>query len=623
MKRIATGTQTGSAPSAYGADVGTPGYFVDAATTPAGSPTQLSAKWANMVQEAITLTIEDSGAALADTLSQFSTTVVGVHGITSHATDTGSVTNNKTRVVVASAGAKATGAASAALACTTASATDCLASGIASATVASAASTASGNESATVASVSSTASGTGSATVATTVSTASGTYAACVSGTGHTASATYSACVGGNGNTATSTNAVAIGGSSNDSTTGANAACLGGTGNTTESAQGVCAGGSTNVAHVGTDCGVFCGTTNTAQGNKSVCVGGSSHIASGVASACVGGDDNNASSTNSACLGGTTNTASATDAVVIGGASNTCDSTDSAIIGSTGTTITGGSNKNVAIACVGGRMYASGQTNVLLASANACLVSAKTTGGATSQVVGGGYSASGLAGTETANTNITWTIESSTGGFLSVAAFTGSGDPNADIAEYHPNAEAEVVPVGALVANVGRKVRLAKPGDGVFGVVSATPLIVAGSGGLGWAGQYLTDEWGRTLWQDVPCVRFDGYEGPVAALGDREVPEDAEHYTVQDRVCNPAYDPQRPYRDRTERPEEWTLVGKLGVVRVRVGAKVGVGDLLAPGKDGVAVATQQPKGRREVEVLEVLSPYDAKRGFAIALCDVS
>lgn len=524
MKRIASGSQAAAAPAAYGADSGTPGFFQDAATTPAGAPTQFTPKWANMVQEAPVRTIEQAGETLADDLDQFANVVAGVHAIKSGVTTTGTVTTPRTRTVIASDTCAATAATS--------------------------------------------------AVVGSSLSIASGAISAVVAAGASTASGAISAVVGAISSTATAAQSVVVGGSTNDAT-GTNSATLG-------------------------------GLTNDATAPGAVCLGGTLADATADYAATVGGNGNTAGGARSVVAGGSDAIIAAADSFI---AATTTAYTSAgqrhAILGSKDATTC-----NVA-----------GSGRVILASRGVALASSKTTGGNADYVVGGGYSTNTVSGLETANADVKWTIDSQTGNFLSAGTFTGSGDPNADVAEYHEHVAPGALPVGSLVTNEGRKVRLALPGDRVFGVVSATPLLVAGSADLGWVGQYLTDHWGRPVWADVPMVKFEGYDGRVADAA-RPIPEGATFYVERDRVRSPDYDPTRPYTPRSERPLEWSPIAKLGLVRVRVDWTVAVGDLLAPGGDGVAIATDEPHGRREVEVLEILSPYESNRGYAIALCDV-
>lgn len=573
MKRIASGSQSASAPSSYGADSGTPGYFVDASTSPSGSPTQLTPKWCNMVQEAVIQTIEGSGAVLADDLGQFADTVVGVHGITSHATDTTSATNPKTRVVIGSTTSRSSGSESACIA-----STDGLASGLSSAVIACAATcTASGASAAVIASGAGLASGLISAVIASVNS----------GGTPPTASGGKSANIACTGGVAS----------------GANSALIAAVDGTASAARAVVLGGDTGVA----------------SDINAACVGGVNNTASGENSAVHGGNGNTASGDEAGCLGGALNLASGEASAVVGGNGNAAATLYSATLACQGTSTAGGGNTEAAIACIDSVIYGSGQGRVMLASKNAVFNASANTSGQSSHIVGGGYSASSLSGSETANTNMTWSIRSQDGEFTAAGSFTGSADLNADFAEMFPNLETAVIPAGVLLANTGRRVRVAVPGDRVFGAVSAAPLVLGGTGGLGWVGEHLRDEFGAQLWRDVECVRFKGFDGPLEELGEVEIPADAERYTARDRVRNPAYDPTRPYKSRTDRRDEYTPVALLGQVRVRVSAGVQEGDMLAPGVGGVAVATDQPRGR-PVEVLEITSPYDAARGYAVAHC---
>lgn len=111
--------------------IGTPGYFQD--TDPAGG-TGVSAAWLNHVQEEIAQTVEGLGGTLdkADVNQLWGLLSPRVDGIIAHATDTGTVTNSKLRVVIGSASSKSTGARSLVAASETS-----IASGASSAVVAS------------------------------------------------------------------------------------------------------------------------------------------------------------------------------------------------------------------------------------------------------------------------------------------------------------------------------------------------------------------------------------------------------------------------------------------------------------------------------------------------------
>ena len=58
------------------------------------------------------------------------------------------------------------------------------------------------------------------------------------------------------------------------------------------------------------------------------------------------------------------------------------------------------------------------------------------------------------------------------------------------------------------------------------------------------------------------------YEGPVSEAG--EIPVGAVYYTESVPVLNAMYDARRRYVKREMRAEEWSVVGLMGQLRVRV-----------------------------------------------------
>lgn len=576
MKRIASGSQAASAPT-FPADTGTPGHFLSPATTPSGAATQLTPKWCESVQEAICQTIEGSGAALSDTLSQFAEVVSGVHAVESHATDTGSIDTSLTRALVACTQSRAAARGAA-----------CVATNASSAT---------GTESAVVGGSNSSVSGNSAGAFAGYSHTVSAAYATCIGGYNNEASGVSAASVGGNDNTASGDSSAIVGGYDNTAT--AAAAGVFGCVNTdaTGLRAGAVASGACTVSGAGAFVAASSGTTNA--GSEAVVLGGYDHDITS------GGDQ-------SAVLAGRENRVDVPNSCILAGEFNRIREGDtSAILASQG--------------ChTAGNYYG----RALLASKNAALVSSDTTGGNGAWIVGGGYSVFTLTGTETANTAVTWTIDSQNGWGHFLGGVT-TNDPSADVAEYHETADGKAIPVGTLVTNTGRRVRAAGAGDPIFGAVSATPGLALGASQLGWSGQCARDEWGREIWCDVECIRWERaeglvrFDGPVSEVPTGVTPPaSAIRYSLRDRVRAADHDPSRPYTPRAERPAEWCPVAKLGLVRVRVSAKAKVGDLLAGGADGVAVPTDKAKGRRTAEVLEIVSAFDAARGFAIALCDI-
>lgn len=204
--------------------------------------------------------------------------------------------------------------------------------------------------------------------------------------------------------------------------------------------------------------------------------------------------------------------------------------------------------------------------------------------------VGGGYDG-GAAITETdADQNLSWRIDSDGGNVTIDGNFVDTG---IDYAEFFENAEEGVIEVGSLVSRVGRKIRAAVPGDRILGVVSAQPAMCGGGAGLHWEGKYERD-------------LFGGYVLELDAQGrmSRKVSDD--------------FDPRQPYIDRASRPDEWTCVGLLGQLRVRIDDTVtSETSYIEPGPDGIGTATDDVT---RCEVMDIETPYSAERGYGVALC---
>jgi hypothetical protein len=207
--------------------------------------------------------------------------------------------------------------------------------------------------------------------------------------------------------------------------------------------------------------------------------------------------------------------------------------------------------------------------------------------------------------------------------------FTGAG---IDYAEYFENAESGALPVGSVVSHAGGKVQLAQPGDRVLGIVSAAPAFVGGDAELHWHGIWKRDEWGRRIETDVPMVRWEAfgdgddkqaaYEGPLADAPIKP-PEDASRWTQSMPITASGYDAARAddYAPRRQRPDEWTCVGLMGQLRVRVDNTVKEGSFVVPGKDGIGThADEPPRTGRPIECFRVTAKATKKRGCAVALC---
>ena len=192
----------------------------------------------------------------------------------------------------------------------------------------------------------------------------------------------------------------------------------------------------------------------------------------------------------------------------------------------------------------------------------------------------------------------------SASGDVQIAGSLSSSHNFSDFAEMFANATGTEIPPGTIVTETGGAVRPADPGDEIAGVVSATAVVTAGDTPFAWQGRYLSDEWGRPLYDEVP----DPDHG-----GEGEAP------LIRVRRENPAYDPSRPQVPRSQRPDEWTRVGLLGQVFTRVGGDVRPGDRLAAA-GGIGVPSTARTGLR---CMTITQPHDPDLAYAIARCLVN
>jgi hypothetical protein len=82
-------------------------------------------------------------------------------------------------------------------------------------------------------------------------------------------------------------------------------------------------------------------------------------------------------------------------------------------------------------------------------------------------------------------------------------------------------------------------------------------------------------------------------------------------------IENPDYDETQENVPRSKRPNEWTCVGLLGQVHVRVASDVQVGEFVAAGDGGVGIKSATATNMR---CMEIRKPFDAAKGYAVAFC---
>lgn len=363
---------------------------------------------------------------------------------------------------------------------------------------------------------------------------------------------------------------------SNDSTVGGTASgVMGGSENTIDAVYAFIGGGHQNVINTGGDgCAIVGGWDNEVTGNYSGALAGVRSSVSGNDCAALGGQDNDVDGFANATVGGSYNTTpvGASESVIVGGSLNEVTSDRSAIVGCYNTIL---------------NEYAS----VALASV---YLDSSAGGNESNYMVCGGYDAA----TPVAPS---WLIKSNGG----VIYATNTTVQSADYAEMFPNADGAAHQPGRILMRAGKGCRIAGRGGRVLGVVSVMPTVLGNADGLHWQGTYERDEWGAEL------------------LVEAEEQRRGKAHKVVQRKLSPQWDRARKHMPRTKRPDEWTAVGLLGQLRVAVDATVGEGDFVEPGDvPGIGTRTRdgEPGKGRPIECMEITSPFDAVRGYAIALC---
>lgn len=161
------------------------------------------------------------------------------------------------------------------------------------------------------------------------------------------------------------------------------------------------------------------------------------------------------------------------------------------------------------------------------------------------------------------------------------------GSTGSDYAEYfewadgNPEAEDRV---GYLVALDGDKIRLATPGDEILGIVSGTVAVLGDNYEWQWQGKYLTDDYGRVIYDMVD--KYEEYEGEQVYMG-----------TFPEPRINPDWDETATYIPRAKR-KEWDAVGLLGKLYVRDDGTCEPNDYITVGADGIATTSLQKTNMR-------------------------
>jgi hypothetical protein len=189
-----------------------------------------------------------------------------------------------------------------------------------------------------------------------------------------------------------------------------------------------------------------------------------------------------------------------------------------------------------------------------------------------------------------------------------------TSETGADYAEYfewldgNPEDEDRI---GYLVTLNEDKVEYANSGDDILGIVSGTAAVVGDTAVWDWQDKYLTDDFGRTIW-DMVEEFSEVPETEEVEVTDEEGNTTIEYKTTMvtksmgffpHRRLNPNYDDSQTYIPRSKRPE-WDCIGLMGKLHVRDDGTCVPGGYATAGANGIATYSSE---KTNMKVMKRLS----------------
>lgn len=192
-------------------------------------------------------------------------------------------------------------------------------------------------------------------------------------------------------------------------------------------------------------------------------------------------------------------------------------------------------------------------------------------------------------------------------------SYAGVSSSGADYAEYfewedgNPNGEDRV---GHFVTHSGEKIKIAKDGDFIVGVISATPAII-GNNPEEWNNRFLKDVYGRTKYEKklIPAKYVDnpvktdeiGEDGKPVVKNEKILLEE-EHYE-DIPIVNPEFDETQEYIERDKR-KEWGCVGFVGKLIVNDDGTCVPSGFCKCNNEGIATSSSTPTRFRVLKRLD-------------------
>lgn len=210
----------------------------------------------------------------------------------------------------------------------------------------------------------------------------------------------------------------------------------------------------------------------------------------------------------------------------------------------------------------------------------------------------GGYKATGDA----SEANRKWELDSNTGDLV----YSGNASTVfSDYGEFFENLKNGEIGMGVIIALEGAKVRPAKKDEDFIGVVSGTAAIRLGDTPFHWQGRYLKDKWGRPIYEEIDDPDWQ----PKKGQKEKDRPK------IKIQKEHKEFDLKKEQIPRSQRPEEWTLVGLLGQVYVRCDKTVQPGDYIKSKANGTGTKAAD---KTRLRAMKITTPFDGK--YAVVYC---
>ena len=165
-------------------------------------------------------------------------------------------------------------------------------------------------------------------------------------------------------------------------------------------------------------------------------------------------------------------------------------------------------------------------------------------------------------------------------------AYSGSGADYAEFFEWKDGNELNEDRVGLFVSIENDKiVKATKDSKYILGIVSGNPSVI-GDNPMRWKNKYLTDKFGRPIYEEVEVKR---HEKKINDNGEEEIVEIIEKQKIF--KINSEWDSSKEYTSRESR-KEWSAIGLMGKLIVRHDGTLKQGGFCYPSENGIATNSE-------------------------------